>query len=327
MIVPQFWAEARVHQAPGRGRPQLTVRRFGWSDVSEAAAQAMAESRAREAFDRILRGEKLDRREPRVPYNGASGVPIREEILARHGDVVITRNVYGAHCLNTPDVLFADIDFNEPVSGRFVLHVMLVHLVAAASLGVALASFKVALVAAFLGLVLAYPAAVIWRALWFRLSGGVERRRRSALQRYARRHPGCRLRIYRTPRGFRVMMLHRVFEPASAEVSACFERLGVDRLYARMCRNQRCFRARLTAKPWRVGLPDHIKPRPGTWPVNPSRIEDRQAWVSQYERVAAGYAACAFVEEIGDGTIDAKAAAVRDLHDRLSQALSGRDLG
>src|SRR6187455_1005744 len=104
MIVPQFWAEARIQQT--RPLRRITVRRFGWSDVSQEEAQAHAEARAREAFDRIASGEVLRRREPRVPYSGADGVPIREEILERHGDVIITRNVYGARCLNTPNVAF-----------------------------------------------------------------------------------------------------------------------------------------------------------------------------------------------------------------------------
>ena len=80
MIVPDHWAEARKqHRSSGR---QVTVRRYGWSTVSEADALAMAETRADEALRRILTGEKVNRREPKVAYNGASGVPIREEVLA-----------------------------------------------------------------------------------------------------------------------------------------------------------------------------------------------------------------------------------------------------
>lgn len=59
---------------------------------------------------RAWAGVALTQREPLVPYTGADGVPIREENLAEHGSTVITRNSYGARCLNTPDVLFADID-------------------------------------------------------------------------------------------------------------------------------------------------------------------------------------------------------------------------
>lgn len=115
MIVPQYWAEARVQQLEPR---QITVRRSGWSDISQEEAQAHAEARAREALERIASGEALSRREPRVPYNGAEGVPIREEILERHGETIITRNVYGARCLNTPDVAFADVDQNTQWPAR-----------------------------------------------------------------------------------------------------------------------------------------------------------------------------------------------------------------
>jgi len=90
MIVPAFWAEARRRHRDGNR--QVTIRRFGWSDASEADAQAMAEARASEALRRLLGGEPLERREPKLAYNGATGVPIREEVLSRHGEEVVTRN-------------------------------------------------------------------------------------------------------------------------------------------------------------------------------------------------------------------------------------------
>lgn len=58
----------------------------------------------------------MPRRELRSNY-GTHGVPIREQIVERHDDMIITRNSYGALCLNTPDVLFADMDFEERPSG------------------------------------------------------------------------------------------------------------------------------------------------------------------------------------------------------------------
>jgi hypothetical protein len=110
MIVPSFWAEAR--RQTRRGKRQITVRRWGWSDTSEADAQAMADARADEALALAQTDNTVERRERKVAYNGAQGVPIREEVLERLGDTVITRNAYGARCLNTPDVLFADVDFD-----------------------------------------------------------------------------------------------------------------------------------------------------------------------------------------------------------------------
>jgi len=119
MIVPTYWAEARAQQARSRGQRAITVRRLGWSDVSQAEAERHAAERAQAALVQIAAGEEAPRREARTAYNGASGVPIREEVLARQGDVVVTRNGYGAHCLNTPDVLFADIDFPAPERARW----------------------------------------------------------------------------------------------------------------------------------------------------------------------------------------------------------------
>lgn len=56
-----------------------------------------------------------------MPYNGAEGVPIREEIVEVHGTTIITRNAYGAGCLNTPDVLFVDLDFEEQTPEKLTL--------------------------------------------------------------------------------------------------------------------------------------------------------------------------------------------------------------
>jgi hypothetical protein len=87
-----------------------------------------------------------------------------------------------------------------------------------------------------------------------------------------------------------------------------------------MCQKQHCFRARVSAKPWRIGIVAHIKPRPGVWPVNPERLPDRERWVREYEHAAAGYAACRFLESFGRGPIDRDVDEVRRLHDELCRA-------
>ncbi|EMI20719.1 transmembrane protein [Rhodopirellula maiorica SM1] len=79
MIVPEFWAESRIQKRDSNR--QVTVRRFGWSDISPEEAQRHADDRVRDAFNRIDRGEKLPRREKKVRYNGADGLPIREEVI------------------------------------------------------------------------------------------------------------------------------------------------------------------------------------------------------------------------------------------------------
>ena len=129
MLVPRFWAEYRLERSHA-GR-SVVIRRWGWSDASEVAALRHAESRALEAFQHVSRGESVPRRERKTAYNGAVGTPIREEIVDRVGAAVVTRNGYGALCLNTPEVLFADIDLDTAPPGKLSCLLVLVFVAAA----------------------------------------------------------------------------------------------------------------------------------------------------------------------------------------------------
>jgi hypothetical protein len=320
MIVPQFWAEGRAHAR--RGGRSFTVRRFGWSDASPADAQANADARAAEALERVLAGENLRRRERKVPYNGAAGVPIREEIVDRHGDTVITRNSYGARCLNSPNVLFADVDFRqtapEPV-GCF-LFVILAGLTAWAGWR---ASWVLGVILGVVALALSRGISdLIYRAVQKR-TGGAEAAARARVERFAADHPDWAMRLYRTPAGLRLLVTHQPFDPNDPAVRSFFNAVGADRMYVRMCLNQQCFRARVSPKPWRIGIDQHIRPRPGVWPVRPERVPERQAWVEAYEAAAARFAACEFVEAVGGGVVHPEVARVVRLHDDLSRATSG----
>jgi len=93
-----------------------------------------------------------------------------------------------------------------------------------------------------------------------------------------------------------------------------------------MCRNQNCFRARLSPKPWRIGIRDHIRPRPGYWPVKPEHLPARHRWIAAYEEKAKDYAACRFLESLGSSTTHPTANDLRILHDELCLAESGLPL-
>ena len=351
MIVPQYWAEGRARSTlDGR---QVTVRRWGWSDQDPASAQAHADSRAQAAFDRIAAGEPLPRRERKVAYNGADGVPIREEIVERHGDCVVTRNAYGARCLNTPDVLFVDVDF-EPewdinrggprggdagamrparaggrLAGAALMALLVGGIVAWLSKGVAPALIAAAFV--FVTGLLRVRKATRSR-LDAPLSSGnnapapalpPHEQMLARLEAFTTAHPDWHLRLYRTPAGFRVLVMHDVFVPSEERVTDCFRSLGADAVYARMCRNQNCFRARVSAKPWRIEVWDHILPK-GVWPIQPAFAGKRSAWVTRYERAAKDYAACEFIGALGDAArVHPSAQAVQVVHDELSRAASG----
>ncbi|MFZ5638301.1 MAG: hypothetical protein ACOY82_17120 [Pseudomonadota bacterium] len=324
MLIPTYWAEARLQHR--QGRRTITLRRFGWSDVGEAEALAHAEARVREAMDRTLAGETLPRRERRVAYNGAEGVPIREELVERHDDCAITRTGYGALCLNTPDVLFADIDHairHDP--SRWPRWRALTGLaIAAATIAIGDPGPVKYVLALLLGIGggFVFGGAVAALAAWLRikLTGGFERHAQRRIDRFVAAHPDWRLHVYRTPLGLRLMATHRRFDPRSPEVRACFDALGVDPLYARMCFNQDCFRARVSPKPWRMGMPRLHPPYSSAWRPEHAALPARRAWVETYAREARGYAACRHVAVYGEGREDPEIEALRGLHDLMCQA-------
>lgn len=323
MIVPAYWAEARLQSRAGRRR--VTVRRFGWSDESQAAAQAHAQARAQEALDRIVAGETLPRRERRSNY-GVHGVPIREQIVARHADgAIVTRNSYGARCLNSPGVLFADVDFASRPLGPAIAIAALAA-TAGLAVGIWLRHWIWPIVPAFVALIMA-----TWLTERVRRHRAHEDRAQArALRRaeaFSAAHPDWHLRVYRSPGGLRVMALHRTFDPLDAEVAACFHALGTDSLYVKLCKAQGCFRARLTAKPWRAGVRRRIRPPVAAWSPEQADLPDRLAWIERYERAASRFAACRFLHALGDtARVDPVADRIRALHDEETGALTARPL-
>ncbi len=319
MIVPQYWAEARIKKRIN-GRP-VTIKRFGWSDDSESDAQLSADHRAKEAMSRVESGQTVNRFEPKIPYNGAEGVPIREEVVRRSRDAVITRNSYGALCINTPNVLFADVDFEKEPGFAY-------HLFTLALLTTTLFIFAPVLVSSveFLwlaGLIVVLSITTLVDLIFRlseRMSGGAQKRAIKRIRAFSKSHPMWHLRLYRTPAGYRVLVMDKTFDPNGKEALDFFRALKSDPIYVRMCQNQRCFRARVSPKPWRIGIDTRMKPRPGVWPINPARMPDRVKWVERYERIAANYASCRFEEKLGSGRVDPSAENVRSIHDNYCQA-------
>ncbi|ANH69840.1 hypothetical protein [Mitsuaria sp. 7] len=319
MLVPTFWAEGRArHRAGDR---QRTIRRFGWSDLSQDDAQRHADERAAEAMARAQAGEQVEPRDRKTPY-GEAGLPIREEILARHGDSVITRNAYGAHCLNTPSTLFIDVDVPDSalppkVSGGIFLAVVV---------GLQLAVWGRGVGWHMGALLVSLVLAAFVRSSIDRLNRRYDRTpallTRQRVDAFIAAHADWRIRLYETPAGFRLLITHQPFDPADPLAQAAMTAAGADPLYQRMSLAQRCFRARLTGKPWRMGIDRHMTPRPGTWPINPARLADRRAWSDAYDLRSRDFAACRFITESGSAAEHPEVTPVRALHDELSRALS-----
>ena len=325
MIIPYFWAEARLqHKSHGK---QVTVRRWGWSDASQADAQALADKRAEEALQRILSGENLRRRETRDSYGTQEGVPIREEVVSRHGENVITRNSYGSLCLNAPRVLFADIDASWP------------HALKVRPLG----CLFLVLAGLFIGfwqqsVVIGAIIAIGLPWLWSGINEVINRARRpkgeivakqqclEAIRAFSASHPQWHLRVYETPAGYRLLAMHDVFVPTGESAREALAALNSDKRFATLCALQQCFRARVSPKYWRM----HYKPRESLpkskWPFPPEHLPRRQRWIEGYDRLARNYASCGFIERLGSSTTHSEAEEVRAVHDQLCQATSGLPL-
>ena len=324
MIVPEFWAEARIQKRfPER---QITVRRFGWSDESPEAAQQHAQERVEEAFQRIVDGQPLPRRELKVRYNGADGLPIREEILERVGEHVVTRNSYGARCLNSPNVFFADVDFAKSKSDLLIgcmsmLSTVLIVGYIAPTFENRLAQFVIGWALLLSAIWLGWLIGKLITRLICQFRKDDESTAIDRVRRVFSNRPDWHVRVYRTPNGLRILALHKLFDPRSAQVERVFKELRVDFLYRIMCQKQNCFRARLTAKPWRIGIKDRLKPRPGVWPIKPEHLPRRDAWVAEYESSAGNFAACRFLFALGPvSKMTEETRVVQEYHDRICNA-------
>lgn len=313
MIVPNYWAEEIVkHKHNGR---TITIRRFGWSDESEEQALTHAQQRAGDALKQVLAGEPVTRLEANRSYNGADGVPIREEVVSRHGDNVVTRNGYGALCLNTPNVLFADVDFEYGASVYWYGFVFAILMLAGAGYSLFVEQWRPLLYSALASVIVVPIVTAIAYRIYLMCSGGIEGPAYRRIRSFSNNNPDWNFALYRTPAGFRVLVLHRTFEPNDPVVDDFFSHIKADPIYQLMCQKQHCFRARLSPKPWRIGITEHIEPRTAVLPIPLIVRAKRLNWIRGYEQKAKDFAACKFVENLGSAHVDSRVKIVRALHD------------
>ncbi len=115
------------------------------------------------------------------------------------------------------------------------------------------------------------------------------------------------------------MATHEAFTSDHAMCRTAFEVFEADPLYRKLCATQKCFRARLTPKPWRCDLD---KPR-GRWPWGDAKTEARfRKWETEYAKVAVRYATCKLVGQFGNPQFDPALRELIEQHDRATQAES-----
>ena len=341
MQIPQYWAQVRLRHQTGI-RHGVTVQCWGWSDRSEHDAHTHAQQRAQQALDAAL-SVPLERSLPsdfeRMEWMGEYGLngstPIREEVLERRGPTVMTRNSYGAKCLNTEHVAIADLDFPHkkkpphfPVISTILLAMALPWLWVTPivwSLGLAV-----------LMLIIASIGLIFWSGMrkWFharrqlRANASQLSPAQAALAKveaFSAAHPDWGLRVYETPKGLRVIVTHTALTSSSPEVQSLFSQLEVDPLYALLCAKQQCFRARVSGKPWRMDL-NGLSTQERRWPLPAAYQAARQQWVDAYEAQSAQFAACRYLAQVGAATQCAEAQAFVAWHDEASKAHSSLTL-
>lgn len=281
MRIPRYWAKVTFSPTDPDGQP-LRFQAWGWSPESQAAAEAAGQKRARQIYARYQQGQS---RNPQSDYDYLD-LPLREEIVDEIGPAgesvaVITRNRYGALILNAASVLFADIDFPPPRSRGIIDAIRL-----------ALSS--------------TYKADRVEE---------IRQRTLAAVKSWINRHPDRPARLYRTAAGLRLLMTDKTYDPASSETLNLLQELGSDPLYIRLTLKQESFRARLTPKPWRCGVP----PYPGRFPF-PSDHDSEAArqWRDRYTQLSSNHRVCDLVSVSGRDSADPAIKAVVELHDRYA---------
>ena len=283
MDIPRHWVRARG-QARIEGRGDVEIAVWGWSSDDERAARELAERRLRDTITRL---------DARLAGQGddANGyprerLPVREEIVR---EIRVRKD--RVHGLVT-----------RTGYGSLVLNCE-----RALFIDVDLPRPNpFARRARALGLVRDDPAARVFDRL------------RAAL---AERNESFRL--YRTAAGFRALATEREYDPGSAETQDLMKRVRADVAFARLCRMQQSFRARLTPKPWRCGVARAPGSHPREAPEERARFAD---WRGRYDAACAAVATCRLEAQLGSGRVHADIAPLLDVHDELTRTESGLPL-
>lgn len=330
MLIPRYWSKSTTQAVAPDGR-RIPVEIWRGSLTSEAEAETLARETAERVAARIRAGEGFP---DRYTYGERD---LREAVVQEfpagadgETETALTRNAYGAVVLNTTRACFIDVDTGaareddggsrtsgggaaggglRPVADRIL-----------GMFGVRTEGALGSVLDAVLGPsgggqpskpVSAPPAAA-----------GADPAL-AKLRRWIASHPEWAVRVYRTSAGLRYLVTHTVFAPGDPESEAAMRAMGADPDYVKLCRVRKSFRARLTPKPWRIGLP---KP-PHRFPFESAAEEREMAdWVRRYDAASQSRAACHFVEALGSGVVHPAVEPLLRLHDEHTRATSNLPL-
>ena len=287
MKIPRYWEKQAAEQLDARGN-RIRAEGWGWSQDSIEEARTKATKTA----ERIVQWLAGDSTNELNHYGYDERLP-REEIVDEYLDdqgkpvAFVSRNGYGSLILNTRELMFIDIDFPpEPRSPKL----------------------------GFFASLFGKPKAV---------EANPEETTLAKIRNTASQFPDFSFRVYRTFNGFRLMLANRKFSADSAPANELLSAFQSDPLYVRMCRNQQCFRARLTPKAWRC----KIEGPPARFPFGDKGAESQyRKWESIYNQGVRNFATCKYIETIGPDGFDESHEHLISLHDQLSNTSSNDSL-
>jgi hypothetical protein len=126
----------------------------------------------------------------------------------------------------------------------------------------------------------------------------------AALEALVEQFPQLGFRVYRTRNGLRYLCTTHEFHPLEPKSQRLMKSLYADPLYARLCKFQATFRARLTPKPWRVEPNESIE----------QLIYDRSTGMV-LPSSSSPYAVCHLIEIVGEQSILPEFAPTVEAHD------------
>ncbi len=135
------------------------------------------------------------------------------------------------------------------------------------------------------------------------------------IKNYQMKHPELSIKVYETFAGLRFAVTNKLYSPEEPQVKHMFNQLDVDPLYMRLCKQQICFRARLSPKPWRINMA-----RPGSrFPrASEQQQKDFDLWLKNYSLASARITTAKLLASFGSAKMHADVESVLKIHDRYA---------
>ena len=137
------------------------------------------------------------------------------------------------------------------------------------------------------------------------------------IEQFQQKNTQYTIKVYETFAGLRVVIVNRIFEKDYTAVNSLFASLGVDPLYVTLCKVQSCYRARLTPKPWRIGVdrPLFRFPRHEQY-----ELDGFAEWLTDYDLAAKSYRTVKEAAVFGSDSVHPEVARILEVHDQYACA-------